>query len=324
MRAYWIKNTGTTTELILRDVPQPQPTAAQMLVRMRASSLNRGDMLARIKRHSAADGRPAGIDGSGEVVSVGSAVNGFRPGDRVLFRAHGCFAEYAVVDPPLAAPIPDRLSFEQAAALPAAYITAWEAVVEFGRARAGDWVLLCGVASGVGVAALQIAKALGAHVIGVSGSARKLTALKALGLDVAVEGRGGVFIDAAMQATGGKGVNVAVNLVGGSAFPACVQSAADFGRVIIVGYVDGQMHADFDLEAVHGRRLQICGISNTPLTPAQRAASMAGFMRDVYPALASGAIAPVVDRVFEFDDLPAAKAYVDLDQFVGKVVVRMP
>ncbi len=324
MRAYWIKNTGTTTELILRDVPQPQPTAAQMLVRMHATSLNRGDMLARIKRHSAADGRPAGIDGSGEVVSVGSAVQNFRPGERVLFRAHACFAEYAVVDPPLAARIPERLSWEQAAALPAAYITAWEAVVEFGRASAGQWVLLCGASSGVGVAALQIAKSLGAHVIGVSGSTRKLEALTALGLDVAVEGRGDVFVDAAMQATGGKGVNVAVNLVGGTAFPACVRAAADFGRVIIVGYVDGQMHADFDLEAVHGRRLQICGISNTPLSPSQRAASMAGFMRDVYPALASGAIAPVIDRVFDFDQLPAAKAYVETDQFLGKVVVRIP
>ncbi len=324
MRAYWIKNTGTTTELILRDVPQPQPTAAQMLVRMHATSLNRGDMLARIKRHSAADGRPAGIDGSGEVVSVGSAVQNFRPGERVLFRAHACFAEYAVVDPPLAARIPERLSWEQAAALPAAYITAWEAVVEFGRASAGQWVLLCGASSGVGVAALQIAKSLGAQVIGVSGSTRKLEALTALGLDVAVEGRGDVFVDAAMQATGGKGVNVAVNLVGGTAFPACVRAAADFGRVIIVGYVDGQMHADFDLEAVHGRRLQICGISNTPLSPSQRAASMAGFMRDVYPALESGAIAPVIDRVFDFDQLPAAKAYVETDQFLGKVVVRIP
>lgn len=323
MRAYWIKNTGATTELIPREVPQPRPSAHQMLVRMRATSLNRGDMLARIKRHSAADGRPAGIDGSGEVVSVGADVKAFKPGERVLFRAHACFAEYAVVDPPLAARIPECLSWEQAAALPAAYITAWEAVVEFGRARAGEWVLLCGASSGVGVAALQIAKALGARVIGVSGSPKKLAALSALGLDVAVEGRGGVFVDAALQATGGKGVNVAVNLVGGSAFPACLHAAADFGRVIIVGYVDGQMHADFDLEAVHGKRLQICGISNTPLSRAQRAASMAGFMRDVYPALASGAIAPVIDRVFEFDELPAAKAYVDTDQFLGKVVVRM-
>jgi NADPH:quinone reductase-like Zn-dependent oxidoreductase len=197
-------------------------------------------------------------------------------------------------------------------------------VVEFGRVRAGEWVLLCGASSGVGVAALQIAKSLGARVIGTSGSAKKLAALKDLGLDVGIQARGDAFVDAALQATSSKGVNVAVNLVGGSAFPGCVHVAADFGRVIIVGYVDGTMHADFDLEAVHGRRLQICGISNTPLTPAQRAASMGGFMRDVYPAFESGAIAPVIDRVFDFDELPAAKDYVDSDQFLGKVVVRMP
>lgn len=322
MKSYWLNKTGEHTTLELREQPMPQPAQGDMLVRMKAASINRGDILARIHRHSAAGGRPAGIDGSGEVIDAGGGP--FKAGDRVLFRAHACFSEYAAVSPALAAMVPDNLTWEQAAALPAAYITAWEAVVQFGRARAGEWVLLCGASSGVGVAALQIARSLGARVIGVSGSAKKLAALKALGLDVAVEGRGGVFVEAALQATGGKGVNVAVNLVGGSAFPACVQAAADFGRVIVVGYVDGRMHADVDLEAVHGKRLQISGISNTPLTPAQRAASMAGFMRDVYPALASGAIAPVIDRVFEFDELPAAKAYVETDQFLGKVVVRIP
>jgi NADPH2:quinone reductase len=322
MKAYWLNKIGEHTELELREQPLPQPAAGEMLVRMKATSINRGDILARIHRHSAAGGRPAGIDGSGEVMDAGGSR--FNTGDRVLFRAHACFAEYAAVNPALAAIVPDNLSWEQAAALPAACITAWEAVVEFGRAQAGDWVLLLGASSGVGVAALQIAKALGARVIGVSGSARKLALLKTLGLDVGIEGRGGVFVDAALQATGGKGVNVAVNLVGGSAFPGCVRAAADFGRIIVVGYVDGQMHADVDLEAVHGKRLQISGISNTPLTPTHRAASMQGFMRDVYPALASGAIVPVIDRVFDFNELPAAKAYVETDQFLGKVVVRLP
>ena len=322
MKSYWLRKTGDHAELEARELPVPRPAPGQMLVRMRASSINRGDIMARIPRHGAAQARPAGIDGSGEVVDAGDTR--FKKGERVLFRAHGCYAEYAVVDAALAARVPERLSWEQAAALPAAYITAWEAVVEFGRASAGEWVLLLGASSGVGVAALQIAKTLGARVIGVSGSARKLAALKTMGLDAGIEARDSAFADQALQATGGKGVNVAVNLAGGSAFPGCIRAAADFGRVIIVGYVDGQMHADFDLEAVHGKRLQISGISNTPLSPAQRAASMQGFMRDVYPALESGAIVPVIDRVFDFDALPAAKAYVETDQLLGKVVVRMP
>ena len=322
MKSYWLVKTGERTALEPRVAPMPQPTPGRLLVRMKAASLNRGDLLARIKRHSAQGGRPAGIDGSGEVIDASGTA--FTPGERVMFRAHACFAEYALVDPALAARVPERLSWEEAASVPAAFITAWEAVIQFGRLRAGEWLLLVGASSGVGVAAVQIAKHLGARVVGTSASAKKLAALKALGMEVGIEGRGGGFVEPVLAATAGKGVDVAVNLAGGTAFPACVRVAADFGRIIVVGYVDGVLNADIDLEAVHGRRLQICGISNAPLTPAQRALAHDGFMRDVYPALASGAIKPVIDRVFAFDELPAAKAYVDTDQFLGKVVVRLP
>lgn len=328
MKSFWLVKTGERAELELREVPIPQLAAGRLLVRMKATSLNRGDLLARIKRHSAQGGRPAGIDGSGEVVDAGGT--SFKPGERVMFRAHACFAEYVLVDPALAAPVPDNLSWEEAAAIPAAFITAWEAVIQFGRLRAGESLLLVGASSGVGVAALQIAKAMGAWVIGVSGSAEKLVRLKALGLDASIHARRGEgvsssdFAEELLWITRQRGIDVAVNLAGGTAFPACVRVAADFGRIIVVGYVDGVLHADIDLETVHGRRLQICGISNTPLTPAQRALAHDGFMRDVYPAIAEGKIKPVIDRVFAFDELPAAKAYVDTDQFLGKVVVRLP
>ncbi|MBM3342598.1 MAG: zinc-binding dehydrogenase [Betaproteobacteria bacterium] len=321
MKSYWIKNTGDRTVLELREVAQPQPDANHMLVRVRAASINRGDIMARIKRHSAAGGRPAGVDGAGEVVDAGGS--SFKVGERVMFRSHGAIAEYAAVDPALASRVPDSMSWEEAGSVLAAYITGWEAVCQFGRMQAGDWILLAGVSSGVGVAALQMAKQKGVKVIGTSGSPQKLDALKKMGLDVGIVTRGGDFADAVLQATGGKGVSVAVNLVGGTAFPACVRAAADFGRVIIVGYVDNTMTADFDLETVHGRRLQIIGISNTPLSPAQRAIAHSGFIADFYPALESGAMRPLIDRVFSFDDAPAAKAYVETNQLIGKVVVRM-
>lgn len=322
MISYWLHKADNGTLLERREVPMLQPANVKMLVRVRAASLNRGDLMARIKRHGAADGRPAGVDGAGEVVDAGGSE--FKVGERVMFRTHGCFAEYALVDPALTSHVPACLSWEEAGSILAAFITGWEAIAQFGRLRKGEWVLIAGASSGVGVAALQMAKHIGAHVIGTSGSARKLTQLKALGMDVGIEARGSAFTGAALQATGGKGVNVAVNLVGGTAFPGCVRAAADFGRVIIVGYVDNTMHADFDLETVHGRRLQISGISNTPLSPAQRAEAHRGFINDFYPALESGAIKPVIDRVFDFDDLPAAKAYVETDQLIGKVVVRIP
>jgi NADPH:quinone reductase len=293
-----------------------------MRVRVRATSINRGDVLARIGLHSANAARPAGVDAAGEVDALGEGVTAFKLGERVMFRAHGCFSEYVLVDPALAACIPDTLSWEEAAAIPVAFITAYEALVQFGKVQAGEWVLIAGASSGVGVAALQSAKHLGAKVIGVSGSREKLARLEGLGLDVAIHARDG-YASQVLNATDGKGANLAVNLVGGSAFADCLSALADFGRQIIVGYLDGQLQANLDLEALHGNRLQVVGISNTPLTPEQRAIPMRGFMRDIYPAIDSGKIRPVIDRVFRFDELPQAKAYVDTDQLLGKVIIRL-
>ncbi len=321
MKSYWITKSGGETALEPRDIPRPEPAAGRLLVRVRAASLNRGDMMARIKRHGAQTARIAGVDGAGEVADAGGSA--FSVGERVMFRAPACIAEYALVDPALAARVPECFSWEEAGGTLAAFITGWESIVEFGRMQRGDWVLLAGASSGVGVAALQMAKYLGARVIGTSGSAKKLVALKALGMDAGIEARGSAFVEAALEATGGKGADVVVNLIGGTAFAGCVRAAADFGRIIIVGYVDDTMHADFDLESVHGRRLQISGISNTPLSPAQRARAHADFMRDIGPAFESGAIKPVIDRVFAFDEAPAAKAYMESDAQLGKVVLRI-
>lgn len=302
----------------------PQPAPGEILVRVKATSINRGDVMARIGRHSAEGGRPAGVDGAGEVVALGDGVAAFKTGERVMFRGRGCFAEYVIVDPALASPLPAQLTWEEAAAIPIAYVTAVDALVEFGALKAGETVLIAGASSGVGVAAIQAAKYLGATVIGVSSSEEKLARLKTLGLDVAICARGAGFADQALQATGGRGVDVAVNLVGGSAFADCQRALADFGRQVVVGYVDGQMKAEIDLEALHGKRLHVMGISNTPLNPAQRARATRCFMETLYPAFVSGAIKPVIDRVFSFDELPEAKRYVETDQLLGKVIIRVP
>ena len=323
MKSYWIRHEGSQAVLDLRDTPTPAPERGQMVLRVRAASLNRGDLLGAIAFHRAADGRPAGVDAAGEVHAVGEGVREFRRGDRVMVRSRGCFAEYVLVDPALATAVPPRLSWEQAAAVPISYVTAWEALVQFGRLTAGEWLLVAGASSGVGVASLQLGKILGAKVIGVSGSAAKLEKLRTLGLDVGIRARGEDFSARVLEATGGKGVDLAVNLVGGTVFGACQKSLANFGRLAIVGYVDGVMTTALDLEAAHGKRHEIFGISNAPLTPAMRAEATRGFNRDVMPAISDGRIVPVIDRVFPFDQLPAAKAYVESNAQLGKVVVRL-
>jgi NADPH:quinone reductase len=321
MKSYWIRAEGGKTALEMRELPVPQPKRGEIVVRTRAASLNRGELLASIGLHSADEPRPAGGDGAGEVRAVGEGVTVFKPGDRIMARARGFFSEYVVVRAEQAIAVPKRLSWEQAGAIPTAFITAYEMLVPHGRLKSGEWLLVAGASSGVGVACIQIGKALGAHTIGTSGSPEKLERLKAAGLDVAIRARGAGFADQALKATGGQGVSLAIDLVGGTAFPDCLRALANQGRLAIVGYVDGVLKSEIDLEPVHAKRLQIFGISNTHLTAAQRGKATRGFVRDVMPAVADGRITPVIDKVFAFADLPAAKDYVDSNAQVGKVVV---
>ena len=323
MKSYWIKGAADGTSLELRDVPVPVPGAGQLLLKVRATSLNRGDILATIARHRADVARPGGVDASGEVCAVGPGVTGFSVGDRVMARAKGSFSEYVLVESVLSTPIPERLSWEQAAAVPIAFITAWEAMIQFGRVKPGESMLVAGASSGVGVSCIQAGKYLGVKTIGVSRSAEKLQRLKTVGLDVAVCADSQSFAAAVLDATDGKGADLAVNLIGGTAFPACQEVLGDFGRLIVVGYVDGVMSANLNLEAVHAKRLEIAGISNTPLKTADRAKATAGFNRDFLPGLIDGQVTPIVDRVFPFDRLPDAKAYVESNALLGKVIISV-
>jgi NADPH:quinone reductase-like Zn-dependent oxidoreductase len=323
MKSCWIKSQAGKTVLEFRDIPVPQPKAGEIVVRMRASSLNRGELLAAIGLHSLDKPKPAGSDVAGEVHAVGEGVTMVKPGDRVMGRGRGAFAEYTLMPLHQVVPMPQSLNWEQAAAVSTVFVTTWECLCQYGRLRAGEWLLVAGASSGVGVACIQAAKVMGAKVIGTSGSAAKLRQLQALGLDVGIEVRGGGFAARVLEATDGKGVNLAVNLVGGSAFPDCLAALANQGRLAIVGYVDNTFSSEIDISTVHAKRLEIFGVSNMHLTADERASAMAGFVRDFLPAFGDGRIVPVVDKVFDFDDLPAAKAYVDSNAQIGKVVVRM-
>ncbi len=323
MKSCWIKSAGAARVLEFRDVPAPVPGRGQLLLRVHAASFNRGDLLGLIARHSASEARPAGVDAAGEVIAIGDEAAGFKIGDRVMVRAKGTFAEYAIADAALSAVIPPCLSWEQAAAVPIAYVTAYEALLQFGHLTAGQWLLIAGASSGVGVAALQIALGIGARTIGISSSAEKIARLKVLGLDVGIKARGHGFSGAARDATGDAGVDLAVNLVGGTAFKDCQDALCNHGRLAVVGYVDGVMTAEIDLGAVHSKRLCIFGLSNAALTLDGRAQAQRGFVREVLPMLADGRIVPLVDKVFAFEDVATAKAYVESDKLLGKVVIRM-
>ncbi|HVJ28875.1 MAG TPA: zinc-binding dehydrogenase [Gammaproteobacteria bacterium] len=319
MRSYWIVQAERGLALEPRDVPTPEPKEGQLLVKVRASSFNRGELLT---GHGAFDprGKPAGIECAGEIAAGNAA---FAVGERVMGRCVGGFAEYALMDAREAMRVPPRLSWEQAAAIPLAFMVTHDMLVAHGRVAPGEWLLVTAVSSGVGVASLQVAKALGANVIGTSGSEQKLAKLAELGLDVGVATRGGGFHEPAMKATAGKGVDLVVNTVGGTVFAECVRTLAYEGRLATVGYLDRTLKAEIDLEALHAKRLHLFGVSNKLRPPAERAQTVRAFEKDLLPYFADGRIVPVVDRVFAFAELAAAHGYFDSGAIVGKVVIRM-
>ena len=325
MQAYTIKTVQnqSVVELVERDEPALGPT--QMRIQMHAASLNRGEFIVGHGLHGKSEvPQPVGLEGAGRVLEIGAEVKQFAVGQRVMGRCPGAFAVRTVMDEREAMPIPDSLDWNEAAAVPLTYLTAYDAVHEQGQLKHGEWLLINGVTSGVGVAALQMAKAIGVHVIGTSGSTDKLAKLQGQGLSLPLHTRQADFHDTVMHATQGQGVHLAVNTVGGSVFAEDIRCLAFEGRLAMVGYVDGELNTPLDLHALHAKRLRLFGVSNKLRSAAQKAASIPAFMKDIWPALNRGEIRPFIDQVFPFSQLAQAKDSMQANNHVGKVVLSMP
>ena len=263
------------------------------------------------------------MEGAGQIIQLGSETGAWQLSDRVMGRCPGAFSEYALMDVREIMRVPDNLSLEQAASIPLTFLVTYDLLVLQGHLKADQWLLINGVSSGVGVASLQMAKVLGAKVIGTSGSQLKLDQLKPLGLDVGLCTRAADFHPAVLQATDQKGANLVVNTVGGSVFAESMRCMAFQGRLGFVGYVDNTLNATIDLEALHAKRLCLFGVSNKNRTPAQRADGIAQFTAQILPAFADGRIQPLLDHVFDFDQLDRAKAHMESNQHTGKIVLRI-
>lgn len=306
-------------DLALVERPAPRPGEGELLVSVRAVGLNRADLLQRLGRYPAPPGWPTDIPGleyAGVVTEVGEGVTRFAPGDRVMgLVGGGAMVEQLVVHEGEALPVPDRVTDVEAAAIPEAFLTAWDALVIRGRAVAGDRVLFHAIGSGVGTAALQFAPLLGVTMIGTSRTADKLARCRALGLDQGVLTTGGDWAAAV-----GEPVQVIIDTLGATALAANLALLAPLGRLVVLGTMTGH-EAPIDLGIVLRKRLSIIGTAMRNRGALERRALMVRFQAEVLPQLASGTLAPLVEAVVPMHEAARGYALLSGNTTFGKVVL---
>lgn len=324
MRAIVITAPGGTDVLVQRDVPLPRPGPGHVRVRVHAAGVNRADVLQRRGRYPAPLGAPADIPGleyAGTVDAVGEETRLWQPGDRVMgLVGGGGYAEAVVVHEREALRVPDALSFEEAAAVPEAYITAHDALFSRLQVALGDCLLVHAVGSGVGIAALQLAVVAGATVYGTSRSAWKLERARTLGLELAVHTAREDFAEAVLRHTDNTGVHAILDLVGGAYLTRNLRVLASQGRQVVVGLMAGRS-AELDLGQIVRKRLTLVGTALRSRALEEKIEAVRRFDRHALPLLATGRLRPVVDRVYPATEVADAHRRMEANENFGKIVL---
>lgn len=327
MRAVFIREFGPIENLQIRDIADPRaPAGREVLVRVRSAGLNRADLLQVRGLYPPPAGYSRNIPGlefAGEIAATGDGVVNWRPGERVFgITAGEAQAEFLTVDARLLTRIPDNLSYSEAAAVPEAFITANDAIFSLGGLKAGESILIHAVGSGVGLAALQLAKTAGATVIGTSRTAEKLAKCERFGLDAGIlMGDGIDFAASVKDKTLGKGVDVILDLVGAAYFEQNLSCLAIKGRILLVGLTSGRS-AQFDLGTALQKRAKIIGTVLRARSVEEKAEATGEFVRFVVPFMEAGKIMPNLDASFALEDVVEAYKYLESTNSFGKVVLE--
>lgn len=335
MKAVRIEAPGGPEALELADVPDPEPGPDEVLVEVRAAALNRADLLQRQGAYPAPPGAPADVPGlefAGVVAGAGERAGAVaeaagapavRPGDRVMgLLGGGGYAERVTTPADLLLPVPEGLTFAEAAAVPEVFLTAWDALVRQAGLGAGHAVLIHSAGGGVGTAALQIADLAGASPVVGTASAGKLEGLseRGLPLDVAVDYREESFREVVADVTDGRGVDVILDTVGADYWEDNVASLAELGRLVLVGLLGGG-RVEADLGALLRKRARVMGTVLRSRSRAEKAALTAEVRRRLMPLFRDGTLRPVVDRTFPLEEAAAAHRRMEENRNLGKIVL---
>lgn len=320
MRAVLCKEPGGPDVLILGEIPQPVPGSEELLIKVHATALNRADLLQRRGKYPPPPGASSilGLEIAGEVVEIGRKVTHFRIGDRVCgLVPGGGYAQYCLIDYQTAFSIPENLSFIEAAAIPEAFLTAQEALFTLGQLQQGEHVLIHAGGSGVGTAAIQLAKYAGSMVYTTVGSEDKLEKVKAMGADVVILYKKQDFTEVIQN-----GVDVIIDFVGASYLARHLNILSPCGRLICVGLMGGTQ-AEVDLEKILRKRLQIKGLIMRTRSIDEKRLMAARFIEKQLPPFEARILKPVIDCIFDLNQIEAAHRYMETNKHVGKIVITV-
>lgn len=322
MRAIVIPEFGGPEVLRLADVPDPEPSDGEILVTVKASGVNRADLLQRRGLYPPPPGESEvpGLEFAGVVEEVGGGVTRWRPGDRVMgIVGGGGYAERVAVDERVAVGVPEGMPWSMAGAIPEVYMTAFDAVFRQAALRRGETLLIHAVGSGVGIAAMQLGRRAGADVIGTSRTASKLVRAAGMGLDVGLDG-GGAWERSVMKETVGLGADVILDLVGAPYLARNQAAIAVGGRHVVVG-VPGGSRAEIDLRVLMARRARLFGTVLRARAVEEKAGLAEEFSAEVVPGFLDGWLLPVVDRVFPVSRAADAHLRMEANRNFGKIVM---
>jgi len=311
--------------------PVPVPAADEVLIRTMAVGVNRPDVAQRQGKYPPPPGASAviGLECAGEVVAVGAAVTALAPGDRVCALTNGgAYAEYCVAPAAQTLPWPRGFDAVRAAALPETYFTVWANLfgtshAAGGRLRAGETVLVHGGTSGIGVTAIQLAKAFGATVLATAGSEEKCAAMRDLGADAAINYRTEDFVEAVKAATGSALCDVVLDMVGAPYFARNLRCLRMDGRLVLIAFLGGEVAAEADLRPIMLKRLTVTGSTMRPRTTAQKAEIAAALREQVWPLLEAGRCGPRIHATFPLARAAEAHALMESSAHIGKIMLTI-
>lgn len=325
MKAIIVEKPGGANQLKLGEYPKPECGENEILVKVKATALNRADIMQREGKYPQPLGASPilGLEMSGIVDEVGSKVFKWKSGDKVFgLIPGGGYAEYAVIHENMAIEIPANLSFEESASVPEVFLTAFQSLVWLSELKASDFVLIHAGASGVGTAAIQIARELGARII-ITASAEKHKICKDLGADLTIDYKTKNFKDEVLKFTNNYGADVIIDFIGGSYFKQNIESLTRDGRLVILSTLSGGKVEEFDVCQILSKRLKIIGSALRSRLLDYQIRLTKEFKEFAYKKISKGIIKPVIDKIYDWTDAAEAHTRMEENKNIGKIVLKV-